>query len=41
MDEHMRAMLYIYAVEDDPSDAQTFTYRGHVFRWSVIADKHI
>ena len=41
MDEQIREMLDVYAVEVDASRAQTFWYYEQRFSWSVIGNKHI
>jgi hypothetical protein len=35
METVVREVLYVYAVDVDPSDAQKFTYGGRCFRWST------
>jgi hypothetical protein len=35
METVVRNMLYIYAVDVDPSDAQVFAFRGRRYHWSV------
>ncbi len=33
--EVLQEMLYVYAVDMDASNAQTFVFRGNQFHWSV------
>ncbi len=41
MDEQIREMLDVYAVEVDASGAQTFWLCNYKFTWSVIGNGHI
>jgi hypothetical protein len=41
METVIRNILFIYAVDVDPSDEQAFVYRGRRYRWSTLGGHHI